>query len=94
MRYFLDSSSEEWGYDSLKKLSVSGFMSKIAGAVSQLTKLDSDKINKALIHMSAAGNQTRDTVKYSMGTLHISGTPYLFNLYRQIYINGARIDRV
>ena len=76
MRHFLDS-SEQWGFDSLKKLSVSGVMGKVADEVSKITELDSNEINEALVHMSAIGNFTRDSVKYAMGTLHISGTPYL-----------------
>jgi hypothetical protein len=74
LRYFLDTVAN-WGESAFLKTTISGVMNNVAQEVSTLTGLKSDDILKAITHFSANDNETRKWVKYTMGTLHVSGTP-------------------
>ena len=74
MRQFLDT-NDLWTEPNNVDLSISAFMEKIAKQVNEWTGLSVGDILNALKHSSTFDGETRKWVKYTMGTLHIPGTP-------------------
>ena len=56
-------------------LTISAFMAKVAKQTSEWTGLAESDVLKAVKHFSETDRDTRLWVKYTMGTLHIPGTP-------------------